>query len=177
MSTHFRGKNGPVVVEAFHKVRDRVPGARLAVVGHMPPARERSSTVEWVGFLDPGDPAQDLRKRTLFSEAACIVHPTNFDTNPAVLVEAAYFGCPAISTDAFAIPEIVQHDETGYLVSDPYDVDKIAGHMLWMLEAPDAYWAMRRAARDHALSQMTSDRFQADIVEIVLENLPECRLS
>lgn len=177
MSTNFRGKNGPVVLTAFDRVRARHPLARLAVVGDLPPERQRRGAgIDWVGFLDPSNPEQDARKRALLAEAVCLVHPTNFDTNPAVLVEAAYFGCPAISTAAFAIPEIVTHGETGFLVADPQAVETVASHMTWMLEHSDAYVAMRRAVRAQALARMTLDRFKAELVELVsreIAALPE----
>lgn len=172
MSTNFSGKNGPVAISAFEKIRAKHPKARLAVVGDLPPKdKRRVPRVDWVGFLDPSVPSEDRRKRLLLAEAACLIHPTNFDTNPAVLVEAAYFGCPVISTDAFAIPEIVAHGKSGFLVSDPQDADAIARHMEFMLGGSGSYNAMRRAARDHALSQMTLKRFQSDLVAIVSEQL------
>ncbi|SLN11561.1 Glycosyl transferases group 1 [Roseivivax jejudonensis] len=169
MSTHFVGKNGPVVLDAFARLRARYPQARLAVVGDIPAAGQRSTSksVDWIGFLDPRDPAQDTRKRELLASAAMLVHPTSFDTNPAVLVEAAYFGCPAISTRAFAIPEIIEHGKTGWLVNDPRDADALAARMVWALEATHPYFEMRRAARNRALERMTLSRFKADLTKIV----------
>lgn len=168
MSTNFHGKNGPVVLDAFQKLRPTHPQARLAVVGDIPrDIAQVGENVEWVGFLNPKDPEQNNRKRDLLAKAACLVHPTEFDTNPAVLVEAAYFGCPVISSKAFAIPEIVRDGETGFLLPRPKDVDKIVNHMAWMLSGSDQYYAMRSAARSHALTNLTLDRFKDDLVRIV----------
>jgi len=171
MSTNFIGKNGPVVLQAFTRLRERYPQASLAIVGDMPPVEHRGNSegVDWVGYLDPRDPAQDARKRDLLARAAMLVHPTTFDASPAVLVEAAYFGCPAISVKAFAIPEITENGETGWLVEDPYNADGVADRMAWLFEAPRAYGKMRCSARRHALKRMTLSRFKADLTQIVAE--------
>jgi hypothetical protein len=172
MSTTFEGKNGPTVVEAFAKVRQRHPQAQLSIIGDLPTQRPDQPGVNWLGYLSPADPEQNALKRQILAEARCMVHPTEFDTNPAVLVEAAYFGCPVISSRAFAIPEVVQDGVTGWLTETPRDPDVLAEHMTWMLEAGPAYDAMRRAARDHAMSRLTLDQFKAELATATAQAIP-----
>ena len=94
----------------------------------------------------------------------CLLHPTTADINPMVLIEAGYFGCPAISTKRYAIPELVIDGVSGFLLDDPTDVAAIVGHMIWMLEQDESYWRMRKQVRDHMLGYYTREAF-------------ECRLS
>jgi glycosyltransferase involved in cell wall biosynthesis len=177
MSTNFVGKNGSVVLKAFEQLHSNFPEARLAIVGDMPAEEQREPIqgVDWIGFLDPRNPSEHARKCDLLARAAMLLHPTSFDTNPAILVEAAYFGCPAISTHAYAIPEIVGHGETGWLISDPRDSNALAERMAWVFRDPEAYADMRRLARSRALEHMTLANFESDLTRIVASCVEEIR--
>ncbi|MGF7159323.1 glycosyltransferase involved in cell wall biosynthesis [Rhodoligotrophos appendicifer] len=167
MSTNFAGKGGSVVLEAFAKVRSRFPESTLAVIGDHASDVPPPAGVEWVGFLRKDDPLQQAKLVGLFSRGMAILHPTMKDTNPAVIIEAAYFGCPAIASRAFAIPEFVEDGRTGLLLDAPRDPDEVAAQMIWMLENPVAYAEMRRAVRSRALAEFTADAFEDQILDIV----------
>ena len=57
------------------------------------------------------------------------MHPTRSDIAPLLLVEAAMFGCPAIASRAFAIPELVADGESGLLLDAPGDPAEVAAAM------------------------------------------------
>jgi len=146
ISTNFLSKGGPVVLKAFRKVRERDPAASLMVVGDRGDLNLSEPGVAYAGFLRKEHPAEYARLREIFSSSRAIVNATKSDTAPVLLVEAGYFGCPAISTRRFAIPEIVNDRETGILIDDPLDSNAVADAMLWMLEAGEDYRQMRQAA-------------------------------
>jgi glycosyltransferase involved in cell wall biosynthesis len=91
----------------------------------------------------------------LMAEAFAIVHPTREDTSPLVLTEAAYFGCPAVSVNRFAIPELVTDGVTGILVDAPASAVDVAGAIARMIENDDAYRAMRHEARERAIARFS----------------------
>ncbi len=168
ISTNFAGKGGARVLEAFAAVRQRYPDAELWIVGDAPQTRPEAAGVRWFGFLRKSDPDELATLRGLFAQATALVHPTLLDTNPAVIPEAAYFGCPAIASRVNAIPEFLDDGRTGFLLPDPLDVARIADRMAWMLDNPQPYRAMRRRARERALAEFTRATFDARFLEAVM---------
>ena len=51
-----------------------------------------------------------------FQQADIFVHPTYYDAFPLVILEAMQFGLPVVSTYEGGIPNMVEHEETGFLV-------------------------------------------------------------
>src|SRR5262249_52671454 len=114
---------------------------------------------------------QEVEKfRQILSRACALVHPTKSDTNPAIIIESGYFGCPAISSRIFAIPEVVDDGRTGLLLDYPIHVAHLVKAMTWMLENSDQYMAMRKSVwiktrQGHSKKQF-QDRFISYIQEI-----------
>jgi glycosyltransferase involved in cell wall biosynthesis len=173
ISTNFAAKGGPVVVEALRQLRETHPDAQLTIVGAAPPQRIDDASIRSVGFLRKEEPDEHRRYRELLATATAIVHPTRGDVSPLVLIEAALFGCPAISSRAFAIPELVDDGVSGLLVDDPTDPVAVAGAMRRLLEHPDEHLAMRaaawRRARDvHSLAAFGA-RLLAEVDAVLAE--------
>lgn len=166
VSTAFAAKGGPVVLEAFRRVRAQRPDATLVIVGDSP-AQAAEPGVTLAGFLRKEDAAQNARLRDVLGRSRAVVHPTRSDIAPLLAVEAAYFGCPVISSRRFAIPEIVDDGRTGLLLDDPTDPAAVADAMLRLLEDEAGYRAMRAAAwaksrRDHTRTAF-EDRLLASV--------------
>jgi glycosyltransferase involved in cell wall biosynthesis len=161
ITTNFLQKGGPLTVEAFRQVHINHPATRLVIAGDYPGEKVlREPGVVYLGWIDKSNADQTALLRTAVARARCLVHPTTADTNPMVLIEAGYFGCPSISSKRFAIPELVKDGASGMLLEDPTDVTAIAGAMLWMLEQDERYFRMRQEARNHMLRHYTVEVFQ-----------------
>ena len=93
------------------------------------------------------------RYRELLSQAFVLLHPTREDTNPLVITEAAYFGCPSISVNRFAIPELVIDGKTGVLLEWPAQPAGLADAIHRLIESPAAYRQMRREAFEFSRSE------------------------
>jgi len=161
ITTNFRQKGGPVVLEAFRLVRKENPGMRLILIGDHPGKNVlQEPGVVYLGWIDKANRDQaDLLNQTI-AGAMCIVHPTIADTNPMVLIEAGYFGCPAISTKRYAIPELVKNEVSGLLLDDPTDVSALVKAMETILQQNQKYLQMRKEARSHMLGYYTREAFQ-----------------
>jgi glycosyltransferase involved in cell wall biosynthesis len=146
VSTNFEAKGGRVALQALRMVQEGRPEAGLVVIGDCPPDVQTAPGVTVTGYLRKEDPDEYARFRELLSRARAVVHPTRSDIAPLLLVEAAYFGCPAISSRRFAIPELVEDAVSGVLLDDPEDPVSVASAMTRILEDDDAYGAMRAAA-------------------------------
>jgi glycosyltransferase involved in cell wall biosynthesis len=63
-------------------------------------------------------PVRLPQKRRLLSEARCLVIPSLVaETSSLVAMEAMACGTPVVAFDAGALPEIIDHGKTGYIVS------------------------------------------------------------
>lgn len=159
ISREFIPKGGLVVAEAIKLVRQTHPEAKVWVVGDAPPDDLKDqSGLEYKGFFSKSDPESFKALMNLFAHSFCMIHPTLKDINPLVIYELAYFGCPAIASNRFAIPEFIEDGKTGLLVDNPRDVAAVAAKMCYMIEHPDMYRNMRQEVRSKALNYNTWDK-------------------
>ncbi len=78
------------------------------------------------GFLSESDVA------LLYSEAAAFVFPSLIEGFGMPNLEAMAYGCPVITSDAFAVKEIV--GDAALVMPDPLDVEDLAGKMTRIVE-------------------------------------------
>jgi len=167
VSTNFKAKGGPVVLEAFERVRVRHRSAQLILVGDAPKHASRQAGVSTTGYLRKENSAENAQLNAILGDVRAVVHPTRSDIAPLLLVEAGYFGCPVISSHRFAIPEILADKQTGILLDNPDDPAAVAQAMSWMLEADEAYTSMRKAAWQKSRRELTKARFGARLFDFV----------
>jgi len=166
ISREFIPKGGITVVEALIEVRKKFPQAKLWVVGEKPPENIlETEGIVYKGFFDKTDKKQEQELKTIFKESFAIVHPTLKDTTTLVINELAYFGCPAISSDKFAIPEYLIDGKSGYLLQNPRDQKELANIMLKMIEQKNKYLQMRMFARENAIENNTWDKVGERIIK------------
>jgi glycosyltransferase involved in cell wall biosynthesis len=177
VSTNFAAKGGPVVLAAFRQVRDRHPDASLVIVGAQPSVADAEANVTYAGYLRKEVASESRRFREILAQSRALVHPTTSDIAPLIIVEAGYFGCPAISVRKFAIPELIEHRASGLLVDDATNVAAVTEAMNWMLEQEAGYVAMRRQvwckARTEHSKQAFEQRMQALVQSALDESLPQ----
>jgi glycosyltransferase involved in cell wall biosynthesis len=173
VSTNFEAKGGRAVLAALRKVRAQDPEARLIVVGNAPRSIEAEPGVTFAGYLRKEVPDEAARFNSILGGARALVHPTLSDIAPLLLVEAGYFGCPAISTRRFAIPELVEDGRTGLLLDEPTDVEAVAAAMLRLLVDGEAYDRMRRTVWTSARARFSKQAFERRLVDCVRSALAE----
>lgn len=170
IATDYRQKNGSLCRKAMEQVWQRFPDARLKIIGAKPPAADLiPGQVTYEGFFQKSNPSELKEFRRHLARAFAIVHPTNADTTAMILIEAAFFGCPAISVDDFALREVTSERNWGLLLPRPVSPGKLAETMLDLLSKPDLYRESRIAARAHAVPRLTRKAFQLRLQEQVLE--------
>src|SRR5262249_49077081 len=166
VSTDFDAKGGPTVMSAIRKLRRRHTDASLIIVGAQPPNWSNEPGVTVVGYLRKEVPDEYARFRRVLAGARALVHPTKSDISPLIIVEAGYFGCPAIASNRFAVPEMVDHGVTGVLLED-VSANAVADAMVWMLENESSYQEMRRRARARAANHYSKAAFESKIQALV----------
>ncbi len=169
VSTNFAAKGGRIVLLALRQVRKRHPDASLTIVGDQPSYMVADPGVTFAGFLRKEVPEEKKKLQEILAGARAVVHPTNSDVSPLIIVEAGYFGCPAISARRFAIPELVDDRRTGLLLADASQVDAVADAMNWMLDHDEEYHRMRQAAWVKAREEHSKQKFEEQLLSLVGE--------
>jgi len=99
--------------------------------------------------------------------SSLLLHSTREDMNPLVLLEAAGYGCPAITVHDFAIPELVEHGETGVLLPRPVTAESLAAAVESLILNPKHYQQMRRKTREQTLRRPSWDEIGRCMAAII----------
>ncbi len=134
----FERKGGDTLIEAFKKVRQRVPDATLTVVSSMGKF-EAGPGIEHIPFASN----EQLHELYLNSSVFCM--PTKCETWGLVFVEAASHGLPIVGFDDWALPDIVDNGVTGILTSNR-TADGLADALITALQDPAKLHDMGKAA-------------------------------
>jgi glycosyltransferase involved in cell wall biosynthesis len=167
VSTDFEAKGGPSVLSAFRLVREHHPEATLVIVGAKPKEVMNEQNITFTGYLRKEIREERARFRAILGTARAVVHPTSSDISPLIIVEAGYFGCPAISVRKFAIPTLVDHEVTGLLLDDGSDVSAVARAMNWMLEHERQYRLMRENTWAKVRKENSKEAFERRMQALV----------
>lgn len=101
-------------------------------------------------------------------EAHFFVLPTNYNNEgqPISIIEAMAFGNVVVSTDYRAIPDMVVHKKTGFLV--PYGQPKVIARVIADATAnPEMYSKMSKAALEHFQKHFTCEAHLSRIIPIL----------
>lgn len=156
------------LLHAFALIRQRVPNARLRIVGDGPEhARlvDLAQTLNIVAQVDVlgGVPDAAIKREYAHCDVFCL--PSVQEGFGIVFLEAMAAGKPIISTTAAAIPEVVQHGITGILLP-PGDVHALAGALLLLLTDDtrrESYGAAARAVVERYDWARVADTFLAEV--------------
>jgi glycosyltransferase involved in cell wall biosynthesis len=91
---------------------------------------------------------------------------------PKVLIEAASCGRPIVTTDVPGCREIVNHEDTGFLVP-PEDAEELARRIRQLLDDPDLRREMGRNGRSRVEENFTARQVAGTIVECYNQLLSE----
>lgn len=135
----FGRKGGPILLDAFARLRRRVPRARLLVAGPRaaPPLPE--------GAFHLG-PVELDELPALLSQATVFAMPTLREPFGLAFLDAMACGVPCVGTGLEAVPEIVADGETGLLVP-PGDAVELAAALERLLADPRRARAMGARGR------------------------------
>jgi glycosyltransferase involved in cell wall biosynthesis len=104
----------------------------------------------------------------LYRGADVFCMPSLFEPFGVVFIEAMLHGLPCIGSDRCAIPEIISHGQTGWVVP-LHDIDALRVRLIEALRRSEALAAMRHRARERALSFFTWQRV-AERVSLIMSS-------
>jgi glycosyltransferase involved in cell wall biosynthesis len=155
-----------VFVAAAPAILERVPDARLAVIGDGElrgelEAQARALGVgdrlRFFGFRRPA--ARQLREIDVF------VLPSLWEAFPISVLEALACGVPQVATDVGGTGEAVAEGETG-LLCPPGDAAALADRVARLLADPAARERMAAASRDRHAERFTLDRMATETAAV-----------
>lgn len=124
----FERKGGILVIEAFKKLKEKMPDAMLYLAG--PSSNPVKENIEGYKYL--GDLGYDeLVKYYNMCDIFCM--PSHFEAYGLVFAEALVFGLPCITRNAYSMKEFIKDGENGYLI-DNDDVSVLADKMEMLLK-------------------------------------------
>jgi glycosyltransferase involved in cell wall biosynthesis len=141
----FGRKGGPILLDAFARLRRVHPKARLLVAGpaRTPPLPENAF------HLGPVEPSE---LPALLSQASVFCLPTLREPFGLALLDAMACAVPCIGTRIEAIPEIVSEGETGLLVP-PGDPVALAAALARLLSQPSLAREMGARGRERVAAR------------------------
>ncbi|MDZ4699285.1 MAG: glycosyltransferase family 4 protein [Rhodothermales bacterium] len=101
-----------------------------------------------------GRVSDDISLALLYAAADVFVAPSQQDNLPNTVVEALACGTPCVAFRIGGMPEMIAHQENGYL-AEPFDTDDLAAGLAWVLEDAVRAAILAQAARRTALASFT----------------------
>lgn len=143
------------LIEAEPLITSQVPDARIVIAGHGEPFEKYERLmINRNHFIVHYRYIPDEMVARLFQEASIVALPYTEASQSAVLAIAFAFGKPVVATAVGGIPEVVEHEETGYLVP-PRDSHSLAEAIVALLQDHDLRNKMGRKALEKAESELS----------------------
>lgn len=143
----FERKGGAQLVAAFQQVQQRIPAAELWLV-----TARNDLNMAGVRCIAPTHDRTAIA--ALYQQSSVFAMPSRCETWGDVFLEAMAYGLPCIGTTNDAMPEIIQHGETGYVV-DADDVLALAHYLECLLSDPALRGAMGARGRARVRTSFT----------------------
>lgn len=161
------------VVETFHKVRKSI-SAKLLLIGEGP---EFPLVNEQVRRLDIQDHVLFLGKQENVADLLAIsdlaLLLSSKESFGLILLEAAACGVPSIGTRIGGIPEVIDHEETGFIV-DVGDTESAASYASEILSNQKQYSKMSGAAMRKAKevfhSEIILNQYESLYYDVISDN-------
>lgn len=165
----FERKGGPLLLEAFKRVRKTFADARLVMIG--PSKRIFQIDQEGVEFLGPVFDRNIVRR--YFEEASVFAMPSLCEPFGLVFLEAMAHQLPCIGADVDAMPEIIKNGETGFVV-DPQDTEQLAERLIKILTDQPLARAMGQTGFERLKTHFSWERVGLCVYNALIE-MANCR--
>ncbi len=166
-------KGIPELLEAMKIVCKKIPAVKLTLVGEGNRLEEYKQRIRKLGLVPrmivPGwKSMKEIQKLSASAHAA--VFPSRIESFGLAVAEALGAGVPVITTNAGALPEIVEDGITGTLVA-PQDPEALADAICRVLENPEIYRDMAERGRESARTNFSWDATAEQLIGLYRREL------
>ncbi|MGE5682354.1 MAG: N-acetyl-alpha-D-glucosaminyl L-malate synthase BshA [Bacillota bacterium] len=145
-------KRVPDTIRIFEKIRKEIP-SKLLLVGDGP---DRYECERLSRELDIHKDVLFLGKQDglveILSSSDLFLLPSQSESFGLSALEAMSCGVPVISTSVGGLPELINHNETGY-IAEIGDIDRMAKYAIDLLTNDKKYKEFSKNSRDRAVSE------------------------
>jgi N-acetyl-alpha-D-glucosaminyl L-malate synthase BshA len=157
-------KNLPVILQVMAEIRRHVP-CRLVLVGDGP---EREATERLAVEMKIDDAVVFLGDQEYIADvlpaADVFLLPSQHESFGLAALEAMSCGVPVVGSRIGGLPEVIVHEETGFLC-DPSDVACMTAIVLGLFRNEELRRAIGRAGRERAVAQFNREKIVARYVQ------------
>lgn len=156
----FERKGGPLVLEAFKKLKRKYPQIILTIIGQVP-HNKLPQGVLYKDYL----PRKELIKRIYPKASVLVLAPPQVEGYGLVVLEAASFGIPAIISSICALPELVEDGKTGLIVK-PGSVFELTKALETLINNPNLFTRIGKAAKRRFLKKFWVEVTNKKLLEV-----------
>ena len=115
------------------KAHSKFHDVELVVFGQNKPKlpKKHAIPIHYMGKIH-----DDESLRAIYNASDVILIPSRQDNLPNIAVEASACGIPVISFNIGGLPDIIEHQKTGY-IAKAFETEDLANGILWFLNHPD----------------------------------------
>lgn len=157
----FERKGGDLLLAAFRQVRTAVPDTTLTIIGSEKTFRED-------GVINLGFISSLSVLHNLFLKTDLVVSPAYCEPLGFFFLDAMNYGIPCIVSDRDGMPEIIEHEVNGIVVSQPNPA-VLANQIINLLSNQNLLEEMSNNARLKIASQLNWNDIAKRIVEVLVE--------
>jgi len=142
---HLKGED--LLREAFLKLKEAGQDLpELLIFGQAQPATASQwpCQVHWLGRVN-----DDYVMSLIYAAADVMAVPSRLDNLPNTAVEAQACGIPVVAFNIGGLPDIVDHQQSGWL-APAFDTDDLAQGIAWVLQDADRWQQLSSHARQRA---------------------------
>jgi glycosyltransferase involved in cell wall biosynthesis len=161
-------KGGNILLDAFKRVRQCLPDAKLTIIGCSP--RISGSNVEVLGYLDKKRQEQkhDINNAMMNASVLCV--PSRYEPLGICFMEAQFCGVIPVTFSGEGREDAMIDGVTGILLDDRKP-DVLADVLIDLLKNPERVRKMSAAGYEYARNNFTWDHVATKVLDIIKEGL------
>jgi glycosyltransferase involved in cell wall biosynthesis len=163
------------LIRAQPKIRAAIPDARVVIAGRGEEMSKYRSLMRDPAEFEVHNRWIDEDERVAFFQRASVVVLPYTEASQSGVVPMAYtFGKPVIATRTGGLPEVVEHGETGLLVS-PRDEDALADAIIKLLRDGELRRRLGRKGREKLLTEWSPKVVARQTADVYLRAIADRR--
>ena len=119
VGTQFELKGGKALLKAFSNAYKKNPNISLNIITHLP--QNYSQNYNGIKFYSANYSKEEIYQKFM-NNSDVLIHPTYVETFGVVVLEALANGLGIITTDVYALPEMVKNGINGIILKPPISI-------------------------------------------------------